>query len=310
MGGSRRGGGPRPPCEAAVREAVAPVRPVRLRFPSVAFGRLCVVLAVALGVVRCRRPRGAIGLGGAALPLSPSGQEQARAAPRAAGARRARRAPAATHCARTFAARRAAGRRDDDRAVAGLRSSTASSSPGARPSTRSASWILLRASRRRGARAGRTSGRRSSTRGAGSLMCCIATATKFSPWNGTVAGQQLVEHDAERVDVACGRRPAGRSPARARCSSLVPSTVPGLRHAVLDVERARDPEVGHLRAAVAVQQHVLRLHVAVDEPVLVRERERRARSAMRELERLSHRQRPLARRRAASGSRRRCTRRR
>ena len=62
--------------------------------------------------------------------------------------------------------------------------------------------------------------------------------------------------------------------------------MPGLRHPVLHVERARDPEVGHLGAAVAVQQHVLRLHVAVHEPVLVRERER-ARDLDPELERPS-----------------------
>ena len=45
----------------------------------------------------------------------------------------------------------------------------------------------------------------------------------------------------------------------------MPSTVPVCVTPVLDVERARDAEVGHLRLAVAVQQHVLRLHVAVDE---------------------------------------------
>ena len=39
---------------------------------------------------------------------------------------------------------------------------------------------LIAASRR-----GETSGRRSRTLGGGSLMCCIATATKLSPENGT-----------------------------------------------------------------------------------------------------------------------------
>jgi len=40
------------------------------------------------------------------------------------------------------------------------------------------------------------------------------------------------------------------------------------------VDRAGDAEVGHLRLAVAVQQHVLRLDVAVDQAVVVREAER------------------------------------
>src|SRR5262249_60685422 len=43
----------------------------------------------------------------------------------------------------------------------------------------------------------------------------------------------------------------------------------GLRDAVLDVERARDAEVGHLHLALAAEEDVLRLHVAMDEPVLV-----------------------------------------
>ena len=68
---------------------------------------------------------------------------------------------------------------------------------------------------------------------------------------------------------------------------------PRLRDAVLDVERARDAEVRDLRAAVAVQQHVLRLHVAVDEPVLVGEREP-AGDLDGDLERLAHLEAALA----------------
>ena len=85
--------------------------------------------------------------------------------------------------------------------------------------------------------------------------------------------EQLVENDAERVDVRLlvhplplrllGRDVVGCAEHRAR-----------LRHPVLHVERARDPEVGDLRLALAVQEDVLRLHVAVDEALLVRERER------------------------------------
>jgi hypothetical protein len=42
---------------------------------------------------------------------------------------------------------------------------------------------------------------------------------------------------------------------------------------VLDVQRARDAEVGHLHVAFAADEDVLRLHVAVDEPTFVCERE-------------------------------------
>src|SRR3954465_7884353 len=49
---------------------------------------------------------------------------------------------------------------------------------------------------------------------------------------------------------------------------------PRLCYAVLHVDGARDAEVRDLGTAVTVQQHVLRLHVPVDEAVLVGERER------------------------------------
>src|SRR5205085_8591938 len=62
----------------------------------------------------------------------------------------------------------------------------------------------------------------------------------------------------------------------------------GLRDA-LHLERARDAEVGHLRPPVAVQDHVLRLDVAMHETLLVREAEP-ARDLDRDLERMLHRQ--------------------
>jgi hypothetical protein len=93
----------------------------------------------------------------------------------------------------------------------------------------------------------------------------------LSPSNGTSPGQELVEDAAERVDVGLlvdglaasllGRDVVARSHDRA-----------GDRHPV-DVERVGDAEVGHLRPPVAVDQDILGLDVAVDEPVLVRERE-------------------------------------
>ncbi len=103
-----------------------------------------------------------------------------------------------------------------------------------------------------------------------------------------LSGQHLVEHDAERVDVGLlvdvhalrllGRDVVGRAEHRA-----------GLGHPALDVERAGDAEVGDLRLAVAVQQDVLRLDVAMDETVAVREREP-ARDLDRQLERRRDRQ--------------------
>ena len=91
-------------------------------------------------------------------------------------------------------------------------------------------------------------------------------------WERHVAGQELEQDAAERIDVALGpdalaARLLGRDVVRRshHCARL--------GDAALDVERPRDPEVGHLRAAVAVQEDVLRLHVAVDDAALVRERE-------------------------------------
>ncbi len=108
-----------------------------------------------------------------------------------------------------------------------------------------------------------------------------------------VAGEQLVEDDAERVDVgllvdALALRLLGRDVVR-RAENR-----PGLGQPALHLERAGDAEVGHLRLAVAVQKHVLRLHVAVHEAVLVRERQA-PRDLDRERERPIDRQRPVGR---------------
>src|SRR3982074_3175197 len=65
-----------------------------------------------------------------------------------------------------------------------------------------------------------------------------------------------------------------------------------LRDTAMDVERARDSEVGHLRFAVAVQEHVLRLDVAVDVTVLLSQGEAVCKLD-RELERALDRQRAL-----------------
>ena len=104
-----------------------------------------------------------------------------------------------------------------------------------------------------------------------------------------LAGEQLVEHDTERVDV--------RLLVDVQALCLLGSDVvggseyrPGLGHPALHVERARDAEVGHLRLAVAVQEDVLGLDVAVDEAAAMREGEP-ARDLSRQLERSRDRQR-------------------
>ncbi len=87
-------------------------------------------------------------------------------------------------------------------------------------------------------------------------------------------GQQLVEHDPDRVDVGAlvDRRAAcllGREVLRG------PHDRPGLRH--LARRGPRDPEVGHLVApvrAVLVEEHVVRLDVAVHDPAPMGEPER------------------------------------
>ena len=98
-----------------------------------------------------------------------------------------------------------------------------------------------------------------------------------------LAGEELEEHDAERVDVGLGVDVAAL---RLLGRDVVAGSEHGAGRGLLRgrLHRARDPEVGHLRLALAVQEDVLRLDVAVDEPVLVREREA-ARDLDRELER-------------------------
>ncbi len=82
-----------------------------------------------------------------------------------------------------------------------------------------------------------------------------------------VAHEHLVEHDPERVEIA------GRADALAE-RLLGADVVGGAEHAPVGgeavlLEGARDAEVGHLRAAVLVDQHVLRLDVAVHDALVV-----------------------------------------
>ena len=87
-----------------------------------------------------------------------------------------------------------------------------------------------------------------------------------------LAGQELVEDDSERVEVGAridlaslgllGREVLRRPDDRARLGHLARAG-------------AGDPEVRHLHAALAVDEDVVRLDVAVHDPVPVREAQRR-----------------------------------
>ena len=105
-----------------------------------------------------------------------------------------------------------------------------------------------------------------------------------------VAGEHLVQHDAERVEIGAridggaagllGREVLRRADDRSRLGHLRRT-------------RARDPEVGHLEAAVGADDDVVRLDVAVHDPVAVREREC-AQDLARVLDRDRDRGRPVA----------------
>src|SRR6185437_300097 len=87
-----------------------------------------------------------------------------------------------------------------------------------------------------------------------------------------LAGEELVEHDPERVEIRArvdlaaarllGREVLRRADDRARLGQLARA-------------RARDPEVRDLDSTLAVDEDVVRLDVAVDDAVPVREAQRR-----------------------------------
>ena len=89
-----------------------------------------------------------------------------------------------------------------------------------------------------------------------------------------LAGQQLVEHDAERVQVGAGIDPLALGLLRREVGGG-PEHGSG-RGDRLVADRAGDAEVGDLHRAVLGEHDVARLHVAVDEQVLVRVGERTA----------------------------------
>jgi hypothetical protein len=87
-----------------------------------------------------------------------------------------------------------------------------------------------------------------------------------------VAGEHLVEDDADRVEIG--------GSGHLRAASLLRREVVGGAHdraglGHLRRAGARDAEVGDLQPLFGADQDVVRLDVAVDDPVLVREAERR-----------------------------------
>ena len=291
--------------------------------PSVAFGTSLVVLpAVALRVVRVRRRRGDDRRRRRRRSPPTPPPRSPKYAPAATAERRERRGAASQSGDEPPAAARGRGRAGADCGRASIDASrSASGSRERRRGSRraratnspidgkrsSGSFAIARSQRGVDAGAARRAGARA-TLGAGSLTCCIATATKLSPGTATLAGEQLVEHDAERVDVRCARRPAGRSPARARCSrsSRAPCRSASGR---ADVQRAGDPEVGHLRRRRCRAARSAASRRGGRAPARARRRAR-APISIAELERLAAPAAGPAARRAASGSRRRRTRRR
>ncbi len=106
-----------------------------------------------------------------------------------------------------------------------------------------------------------------------------------------VAGEHLEQHDPERVQVRLARHSVAQSLLRRNVIGRAEHAPIG-GQAVLG-ERPRDAEVRHLRRALLVDEDVLRLDVAVHDPVVVRAAER-AGDLDRVRHRLGHRQAPVA----------------
>ena len=198
-----------------------------------------------------------VGAGAAATGAAGAGAASERAGPdRRAASRRRSSSPAPSSAERPSSARPAA----------------APASPGprgpARPRTRSAPrppWPSP-ARRSRRTRPG-TSGRSAVTAGGGSVMCAYIFATSVGAVERDRAGQHLVEHRAERVDVGAG--------ARRLAADLLGRGVVDAAHEQAGLghpARAgvpREPEVGQVDVILGRDQHVGGLDVAVHEAARV-----------------------------------------
>ena len=96
-----------------------------------------------------------------------------------------------------------------------------------------------------------------------SFTCCMATDTASGPSEGELARGGLVQHDAQRVDVAGGREIFALGLFRR-------DVVGGAQHSgrfVVQRESLRpgDAEVHHLHVAIGLHHDVLRFDVAVDD---------------------------------------------
>ena len=114
--------------------------------------------------------------------------------------------------------------------------------------------------------------------------CWRSSSPTVSASNGAAAGEHLVQHQAERVDVALDRRPRVRPAARAPCRPACRSA----RRLDSPVS-AGEAEVRDADPPRAVDHHVGRLEVAMQHAALVRRREAGA-ELPRDLDRLVLRQ--------------------
>ena len=114
-----------------------------------------------------------------------------------------------------------------------------------------------------------TVSRSTRTLGVGALRRLATIASKLSPDERRLAGQHLVEHRGERVEVGSAvylfvvRLLRAHVEGRADLGSGAGETVVG-------AERAGDAEVAHQGRAIAGEEDVLGLHVAVHHALLVR----------------------------------------
>ena len=94
---------------------------------------------------------------------------------------------------------------------------------------------------------------------------------------GKPARQQLVEHDARRVDVGGGPEIGAAGLFRRHVGGGAKQLTGSGGQRVVIAEHPGDPEVGHLQHAVLAEEHIFGLHVTVQHPMLVCAAQTRAR---------------------------------
>ena len=91
------------------------------------------------------------------------------------------------------------------------------------------------------------------------------------PGKGNLTGEQLVEHHADGVEIG---GLVDRGAPRLLRRQVLRGADDRARFSHLAHARARNAEIGHLQSPLAVDQHVVRLDVAVDDAVAVSEPDR------------------------------------